>query len=121
MPRCTRCDTSAPNRARRRDDCAGRKIVEQMGIANALRRRFARLDEIKAIWRPAAVDAAPAGAGVFAHLTPKGHGPRTTLELPAIIMTWDKFHRTILPEAEAMEFCPAWPGRLRLPHHGQRF
>jgi len=80
------------------------KIVEQMGIANALRRRFARLDEIKAIWRPAAVDAAPAGAGVFAHLTPKGHGPRTTLELPAIIMTWDKFHRTILPEAEAMEF-----------------
>ena len=79
------------------------KIVEQMGIANALKRRFARLDEIEAIWRPAAVDAAPAGAGVFAHLVPKGHGPHTTLELPATVMTWDKFRHAILPDAETID------------------
>lgn len=92
------------------------KLVEQMGIAGALKRRFARLDEIETIWRPATGIGAgnregdattgegqPQG-GVFAHLTPKGQRERPALELPPTTMTWDKFRRTVLPEAEAIEF-----------------
>ncbi len=80
------------------------KLVEQMGIANSLNRRFARLDEVEAIWRPAAVEAAPERSGVFGHLVPKGQEKERTITLPATTMTWDKFRRTVLPDAETIEF-----------------
>jgi hypothetical protein len=84
---------------------AAEKLVEQMGIAPALRRRFARVEEIEALWRPAAesTPVEPSG-GVFGHLTPKGKMPARELELPATTMTWEKFQRTVLPEAKRIEF-----------------
>lgn len=79
------------------------KIIEKLGIARSLERRFARLDEVRTIWTPAAPkEAAKPSGGVFAHLSPKGTEPVSPLDAPAATMTWDKFARTILPTAEVI-------------------
>jgi hypothetical protein len=89
---------------------AAEKIVEQMGIAPSLERRFARLDELEAIWKPKAPHAAPKGAGVFSHLQSKDAAESVAVDMPALTMTWAKFVATILPGAEAMQFA--------VPAHG---
>lgn len=81
------------------------KMVEQMGLAPSLRRRFARVDEISSIWTPKNSVQTPLHyGGVFGHLTPKGKSNLGSLNLPAATMTWDKFSRTVLPEADEIEF-----------------
>lgn len=81
------------------------KMVEKMGIAASLRRRFARLDEIEALWLPTASKDASKGGGVFSHLQPKSDAPPICgFDTPAVTMTWDKFARTVLPEALEIEF-----------------
>lgn len=78
------------------------KIVEKLGIANSLRRRFARLDEVETIWSPKATEpAAPAG-GVFGHLKPKAE-ELPEMKVPPTTITWEKFARTVLPEAVGIE------------------
>lgn len=81
------------------------RIVEKMGIAPSLERRFARLDDLQIAWSPPVQKAKPAASGgVFAHIQPKGAAaPITVHGAPAVTMTWDKFARTILPAAEAIE------------------
>lgn len=79
------------------------KIVEKMGIARSLQRRFARLDEVENIWIPDAPQSAPSGPGVFSHIAPKGAAPAPQTRAPAVVMTWDKFQRTVLPRAAAIE------------------
>lgn len=79
------------------------KLVQQLGVAGSLARRFARLDEVRAVWRPSPKKAAPAD-GIFGHLKPKGAAPASTMNIPAQTMTWDKFQRTVLPTAERIEF-----------------
>lgn len=79
------------------------EIVAKLGIANSLKRRFARLDELKRLWVPK-VDIMKPPYGVFGNVKTKedlnqpkpliGHG--TT-------MTWDKFQRTVLPKAKKIE------------------
>lgn len=89
------------------------RIFETLGLAPALRRRFARLEEIVALWRPAPeTPERPAGGGTFAHLTPKGAQPRApSLAMPPVTMTWVKFRDTVLPTATAMEYrVPHGPG-----------
>lgn len=86
------------------------KIVEQLGIAPSLKRRFATLDEVAALWRPKPVPEAEApagGGGVFDHLKPKGEQPRKVVEAPPILMTWEKFAATVMPDAEGMELLVA--------------
>jgi len=79
------------------------KVIAALAAAGSLDRRFARLDEIEAIWRPApAKEAAPTG-GVFAHLKPKAQAA-AQFEAPPVTMTWEKFARTVLPDAESIEF-----------------
>lgn len=80
------------------------KLVEQMGISASLKRRFAQVGEIEAIWRPTSPRAQEAPSGVFGHLAPKGQDAQAGIELPAKTMTWEKFQRTVLPEAESIEF-----------------
>lgn len=75
------------------------RIVEKLGIARSLERRFARLDEIEAVWRPTAPKPAAAGGSVFGHLKPKGAAD-IDVALPAQTMTWEKFARVVLPEAQ---------------------
>jgi hypothetical protein len=76
------------------------KVVEQLGIRRSLERRFARLEDVQALWRPASpVRTEP--AGVFDHL--KRAAKTSDLALPARKITWSKFSETVLPTAERME------------------
>lgn len=82
-------------------------IVADLQAAGALRRRFARLSDIKALWTPAPPDQ-PKG-GVFGHLIEKK--PKGGIELPAVTMTWEKFQRTVLPDASEISLLtPGWAG-----------
>ncbi len=88
---------------------AAEKVMQQLGAAGALARRFARLDEVRALWKPTAEKAAPATSGVFGHLKPKDAEAAPDMRIPAQTMTWDKFQRDVLPTAEQIEFRA--PGR----------
>lgn len=79
------------------------KLVAQLGAAGSLARRFARLDEVKALWRPAPAKTDAQGEGVFGHLKPKTTSPAQSMAVPAQTMTWDKFQRAVLPTAERIE------------------
>lgn len=79
------------------------KIVEALGIANSLKRRYARLDEIRAIWRKEAGSMSKTSTGVFGHLAPT-ESPRSKVEIMAQKdITWAKFRQTVLPEASKIE------------------
>ncbi len=93
---------------------AAEKLVEKLGIERSLERRFARLDEIDAIWRPTPTrKPAPAG-GVFSHLAPKGTPTHaSSMSVPRTgPMTWAKFARDYLGDAGA-EALEMW-----VPTHG---
>lgn len=82
---------------------ASEKLVEKLGIARSLERRYAKLEHLLPLWcpRPAVP---PVGEGVFKNVVPRG---RTTVERPvsgkATTMTFVKFKDTVLPTAESME------------------
>jgi hypothetical protein len=81
------------------------KIVAQLGAAGSLARRFARVEEVEAIWKPAQPDQAAARTGgVFSHLKTREETPPATMALPPVTMTWVKFSATVLAEAERIEF-----------------
>lgn len=76
------------------------EVVAKLGSAGSLRRRFARLEDLKTIWLPAKSEVEKKG-GVFGHLLTA----ETALGLviaQAPNMTWDKFARIVLPTAEEM-------------------
>lgn len=79
------------------------KIFAELQAAGALRRRFAKEEEVDALWRPAAPAEGAKPAGVFGHLLPQAkRGP--AVEMPTVTMTWDKLARTVLPGAVRLEF-----------------
>lgn len=82
------------------------KIIAAFGGEKAMARRFARLNEIIAIWTPpqAMVKDEPK-TSVFGHLKPKAEQTvkLSDVEIPATPMTADKFIRTVLPEAVKIE------------------
>ena len=80
------------------------KIVEQLGVARSLERRFAQLYELQTIWTPAPAKAPVQTGGVFGHLKPKDSTQIDDMKIPPITMTWDKFLRTVLPTAEQIKF-----------------
>jgi len=86
------------------------KLVETLGIARSLERRYAKVDELRYIWRPTASVVESAGSGVFAHLKPGKSASLSTAEAPTVTMTWDKFRRQILPTADSIKYF-ASPGR----------
>jgi hypothetical protein len=83
---------------------AAEKLVEKLGIARSLERRYARLDDIKALWTPPTPSSTqePATGGVFAHLRNERKAPE--LHVPAQRITWQKFTATILPAAESITY-----------------
>jgi hypothetical protein len=89
---------------------AAEKVMQQLGAAGSLARRFARLDDLKALWKPAQKKESSTIQGLFDHLMPKG-GESSNLSIPAQTMTWDKFQRTVLPTAERIEFRAPGIGR----------
>jgi hypothetical protein len=82
------------------------QMIEKLGATNALKRRFADLEEILAFWKPSKplkeqVSESPK-TGAFDHLRLK---PPTIkgLILPPTVMTWEKFRAEILPRAYKIE------------------
>ena len=82
------------------------KIVARLRAEGALERRFARLSDVKTVWRLPPAPTAQKGKkkGVFAHLAPPDKPASKQVEAPVVTMTWDKFSRTILPTAESIEY-----------------
>lgn len=90
------------------------KLFAELGLAPALERRFARLDEVETIWRARRV-ALPmrtmkdGNHHVFARVQAanpdKLPPPPSRSDKPVRTMTWVKFAQTVLPTAEAMDFC----------------
>ena len=94
------------------------KVVAALDAAGSLSRRYARLEEVQLLWSPAKTVPAsvlPATGGVFSHLTPKSATPPApaAINIPAITMTWDKFSRTVLPDAKTLE--------IQVPTDSSRF
>lgn len=85
---------------------AAEEAFQKLGAASALRRRFARLDDVlEKLWAPRATAAESASSGIFASVKPKGvPAEPMSMRAPAITMTWDKFQRTVLPTADTIEF-----------------
>lgn len=83
------------------------EIVAKLGIADSLKRRFARLDELNLLWKPREVKSkASVGTGIFAGLKTKEETrTKKTSNMVANggTMTWDKFQRTVLPNAKKIE------------------
>ncbi len=77
------------------------KIFEEMGLAPALRRRYATLEDIRALWRPASTLPVTKSGGVFGHL--KNEPLSSPIEGPLLTMTWSKFRSTALADAESIE------------------
>lgn len=83
------------------------RVVAAMKAAGALGRRFARLEDVQALWKPVAArePRVAEGAGVFGHLKGKrGKAAARPMAMPPVVMTFEKFRRTVLPGAEAIGF-----------------
>jgi len=78
------------------------KLFREMGLAPALKRRIARLDEIPKLWEPKQEPEVQA-AGLFGHLKPKSMTPSRSMIAPAIAITMEKFVRTVVGTADKME------------------
>lgn len=83
------------------------EIIARLGSAGSLQRRFARLDDVRALWIPPAKKE-PKLAGVFGHLLASPAASTVAASGPRV--TWAKFAATILPSAEAIA--------VRAPEHG---
>ncbi|EJW14094.1 hypothetical protein M5X02_30905 [Paenibacillus alvei] len=95
------------------------KIVEKLGIANSLQRRYATLEEIpQFIWKGKEVikNTAAKMGGVFGNIKPRSVAKESILgsnvELPQTVMTFDKFQRTVMPTADSIEVMVDNPNRL---------
>lgn len=80
------------------------KIVAELGIANSLKRRFARLDEIETIWKPVEEEETVTN-GIFAGIKTKESAAKKPSDTytAQTTMTWEKFRRTVLPYAKKIE------------------
>lgn len=94
---------------------AAEKLVEKLGIARSLERRFARLEEVKTVWLPVPPHEAAGSSGVFGHVKPKGAAPTPSMVAPPQNITWVKFASDVLPDAEQIE---AKVGSGSLPFFG---
>lgn len=80
------------------------KIVEKLGVARSLERRFAKLADVRALWLPRVRPEQPAPSGVFGHLRPGVRDEPTLVNGAAPqLMTFEKFRRLVLPDAEKIE------------------
>lgn len=86
----------------------GEELVAKLGIAPSLERRAGRFEEMQTFWTPrkAVVPEGgfPAGqAPVFGHLRTKDQAAPAKLDLPRATVTWEKFKRTVLPQATRVQ------------------
>ena len=86
------------------------KLVEQLGLAAAFRRRFCRLDEVEALWRPTPKTEAPAAGGVFANVKAKGDASREPLPIKAAPITFRTFREKHLGSLREIELLVPYQG-----------
>jgi hypothetical protein len=80
------------------------KVITALKATGALARRYARMSDLASfLWRPRPTQPAAQPGSVFGHLTPKSPAPSDKLALPKQTLTWEKFARTVLPEALTIE------------------
>jgi hypothetical protein len=79
------------------------KAIAALQATGSLARRYARLADLPTFaWRPRGGEPAKPGS-VFGRLTPKAKARPAKLALPQQTLTWEKFARTVLPDAVAIE------------------
>lgn len=88
---------------------AGNRIIEKLGATSALRRRYARLEDIiNWVWKPQPIveDAGRDNyrGGAFDHLRETKKKIINDIVLPAKTVTWDHFQQNILPTANTIEY-----------------
>lgn len=94
------------------------KLVEKLGIADSLRRKYARFEDISkhCNWmpRPTKIEAEKKTGGVFANVTPKEKldTPNSQINMPTTVMTYDKFCKTVLSTADKIEVLIDNPNRF---------
>jgi len=83
---------------------AAEAVVAKLNAAGALARRYATLEEVvgHALWVPKQPSAPAPSGGVFDHLRSTARASET-IDVPAQVITWDKFNWTVLPKAERIE------------------
>lgn len=80
------------------------KIIKELGLEKSLERRFARADEIQKIWEPVEDKKEEVvETGIFSHLRQKSDSEKKDIKIPRQTMSWDKFKRTVLPDAKRIE------------------
>ena len=82
------------------------EIVAKLGIENSLKRRFARMYDLKLTWAPHPEKHTPAKTtGIFSSIKAKEESrpKKPTIVADGGTMTWDKFQRTVLPNAKKIE------------------
>lgn len=91
------------------------KIVAELQSAGALDRRFAGIEDIQTLWKPTPAKEPETKSGVFGHLKTRQEQAKkpTSIEQPPTVMTWEKFARTVLPDATAIE--------MFIPHRNSNF
>lgn len=92
------------------------KAIAKMGLETALQRRYARLDEVEAVWVPRARQerAEVKNPGLFEALRKREVHPLFAGgQNDAVRYTWEKFQKEILPEADLIE--------ILVPTHGSFF
>jgi hypothetical protein len=83
-------------------------IIQAMEAAGSLRRRYVTVgDAVETLWSgQEATATTPQPGPVFGHIAAKAKAAPTTqpLDLGEVKMTWDKFRRTMLADAEQIEY-----------------
>lgn len=91
------------------------KMFAELGLAPALDRRYARLDELpygSVLWSPLPAAGTLLTDSLFGHLR-KPAAPTNQIVPPAKPITWEKFQRDVLPNARNIE--------VRIPSNADRF
>lgn len=84
------------------------------GVKRALHRRYAKFEEIPLLWQGKnSIEKvlAQKPAGVFGHLHAQAK-PGASLNIPAKLMTWEKFLNTVAPTAESIELLVDNPAKF---------
>jgi hypothetical protein len=82
---------------------AAEKLIEKLGIAKSLDRRYAKIEEVRLMWSPTDIPKKASG-GVFSHLKAKNSDPVLNVSTPPQKVTWEKFEEKILPTAKQIRF-----------------
>jgi hypothetical protein len=80
---------------------AAEKLFATLEAGGSLKRRFLRLEEVQAIWKPTKEEPA-SGEGIFSSLKDSSK-PFQASGVPTPI-TWEKFASTVLPSAKRIQF-----------------